>query len=278
MSSAPIGVVSRPRGPGPATAAAPGPTGRGSARAGPCRGAAACTRPWRTRRRAGRGARGSAARSARRSGRPAARGRSSASSARAASTGRARRAPCPAPRGSWASTASRRPGSSSAPTRSRTGCRGSRCPTCVGSLVHAPSSPLVIVSAPLPVPAVIFQPRPCASTGHPSGSGPTESGSTGAVALAEGVAADDERDRLLVVHRHAGERLADVARRGERIGVAVRAPPGSRRSGPSAPRRAGRRARGRRCSARRRATCPPGPRRPPRAPRCPGARSRSRTS
>ena len=58
----------RPRGPGPARAAAPGPTGRGSARPGPCRGAAACTRPSRTPRRARPGSRGSAARSARRSG------------------------------------------------------------------------------------------------------------------------------------------------------------------------------------------------------------------
>ena len=41
--------------------------------------------------------------------------------------------------------------------------------------------------------------------------------------LAEGMAAGDERHRLLVVHRHAGEGLADVPRRGNRIGVAVRA-------------------------------------------------------
>jgi hypothetical protein len=41
------------------------------------------------------------------------------------------------------------------------------------------------------------------------------------VGLAERVAAGDERDGLLVVHRHAGERLADVARRGERVRVAV---------------------------------------------------------
>ena len=54
--------------------------------------------------------------------------------------------------GSSASTASRRPGSRSAPTRSRTGSRRSRCPTASASLVQAPSSPLVIVSAPLPVP------------------------------------------------------------------------------------------------------------------------------
>ena len=44
----------------------------------------------------------------------------------------------------------------------------------------------------------------------------------GAVALAEGVAADDERHRLLVVHRHAGEGLADVPGRRQRIRVAVR--------------------------------------------------------
>ncbi len=46
---------------------------------------------------------------------------------------------------------------------------------------------------------------------------------TGAVRLAEGVAAGDERHGLLVVHGHAREGLPDVARRGDRIGVAVRA-------------------------------------------------------
>src|SRR6185436_6697081 len=43
----------------------------------------------------------------------------------------------------------------------------------VGSLVQAPSSPLVIVSAPLPVPKVFLQPQPCCSRLAPSGSGPT---------------------------------------------------------------------------------------------------------
>src|SRR5436190_11681889 len=43
----------------------------------------------------------------------------------------------------------------------------------VGLLVQAPSRPLVIVSPPLPLPCLFVQPRPCASTGHPSGSGPT---------------------------------------------------------------------------------------------------------
>ena len=45
----------------------------------------------------------------------------------------------------------------------------------------------------------------------------------GAVGLAEGVAAGDQRDGLLVVHRHAEERLADVLGRRDRIRIAVRA-------------------------------------------------------
>ena len=93
----------------------------------------------------------------------------------------------------------------------------------VGSLVHAPSSPLVIVSAPLPVPKVFFQPRPWCLDGAALGLGADVVGVAGAVALAERVAADDERDGLLVVHRHAGEGLADVAGGRERVRVAVRA-------------------------------------------------------
>ena len=42
-----------------------------------------------------------------------------------------------------------------------------------------------------------------------------------AMALAEGVAADDERNRLLVVHRHAGEGLSNVPGGSQRIRVAV---------------------------------------------------------
>lgn len=52
---------------------------------------------------------------------------------------------------------------------------------------------------------------------------PHVGGRTGPVGLAEGVAARDQRDRLFIVHRHAGERLADVPGRRDRIGVAVRA-------------------------------------------------------
>src|SRR4029077_14673569 len=44
----------------------------------------------------------------------------------------------------------------------------------------------------------------------------------GAVGLAEGVPAGDERHRLLVVHGHAGERLADIPGRRDGVRVAVR--------------------------------------------------------
>ena len=43
-----------------------------------------------------------------------------------------------------------------------------------------------------------------------------------AVSLAKAVAAGDQRDSFFVVHGHAEERLADVACRSNRIGVAVR--------------------------------------------------------
>ena len=39
--------------------------------------------------------------------------------------------------------------------------------------------------------------------------------------LAKGVAADDERNRFFVVHGHAGEGFADVARRARGVGIAV---------------------------------------------------------
>src|SRR5436190_24100023 len=40
----------------------------------------------------------------------------------------------------------------------------------VGSLVQAPSRPLVIVESPLPLPKLFSQPRPCCSRGALSGS------------------------------------------------------------------------------------------------------------
>src|SRR4029453_2678785 len=45
----------------------------------------------------------------------------------------------------------------------------------------------------------------------------------GAVSLAEGVTTRDERHRLLVVHGHALERLADIHGRRDRVRIAVRA-------------------------------------------------------
>src|SRR6185312_10583977 len=43
-----------------------------------------------------------------------------------------------------------------------------------------------------------------------------------AMGLAEGMSAGDQRDGLLVVHRHAEERLADILRRRDRVRIAVR--------------------------------------------------------
>src|SRR5512136_2513811 len=43
----------------------------------------------------------------------------------------------------------------------------------VGVEVQVTSRPLVIVSAPLPVPKLLFHPRPCSSIPAASGSGPT---------------------------------------------------------------------------------------------------------
>ena len=53
------------------------------------------------------------------------------------------------------------------------------------------------------------------------GIGPHIGRRAGAVGLAEGMAAGDERYRLLVVHGHALEGFADIDRRGDRIGIAV---------------------------------------------------------
>ena len=50
----------------------------------------------------------------------------------------------------------------------------------VGVVVHVTSIPLVIASAPLPLPKRLLQPRPCASSGAPSGSGPTFSSGSAA--------------------------------------------------------------------------------------------------
>src|ERR1700722_9927947 len=44
----------------------------------------------------------------------------------------------------------------------------------------------------------------------------------GAVGFTERVPAGDQGDRLRIIHRHAGERLADVPRRGDRVRLSVR--------------------------------------------------------
>src|SRR4029077_8247005 len=48
-------------------------------------------------------------------------------------------------------------------------------------------------------------------------------GRCGAVRLAEAVAAGDQGNGLFVVHRHASEGVANVARGSDRVGLAVRA-------------------------------------------------------
>jgi hypothetical protein len=72
---------------------------------------------------------------------------------------------------SLAATARRRPGSWSAPTRSRTAFRNSPCPTWSGWSSRRPSMPLVMVSRPCRC-RVLFQPSPGLDAGA-SGSGPT---------------------------------------------------------------------------------------------------------
>ena len=87
-----------------------------------------------------------------------------------------------------------------------------------------------MAAPPLPLPKLFFQPRPLLREGRSLRLATDVLVRVGrTVGLAERVAAGDERDRLLVVHRHARERLADVPGpqrpgRGCRSGL-----PGSRR-------------------------------------------------
>ena len=87
---------------------------------------------------------------------------------------------------------------------------------------HAPSRPLVIVSPALPVPHLFSQPKTLLLDAGGGGLGTQAVGLHGAVGLAERVPAGDQRDGLLVVHRHAAERVADVLGCRERIRIAVR--------------------------------------------------------
>ena len=74
----------------------------------------------------------------------------------------------------------------------------------------------------MPLSWLLAQPRPCWAMSAPSGSAPYLGGVARAVALAEGVAARDQGDGLLVVHAHPGEGLADVAAGPHRVGLALR--------------------------------------------------------
>lgn len=62
-------------------------------------------------------------------------------------------------------------------------CLKKSWPHCAGVVVHVTSRPLVIASAPLPVPYVFAQPKPCASSGAASGSAPTFSAGPAPCAL-----------------------------------------------------------------------------------------------
>ena len=77
------------------------------------------------------------------------------------------------------------------------------------------------MSPALPLPWPLFQPKPCSSMPGALRLGADVGIGGGAVGLAEGVAAGDEGHRLLVVHGHALEGLADEPGRQLRVRVAV---------------------------------------------------------
>ena len=74
------------------------------------------------------------------------------------------------------------------------------------------SRPLVIVSPPLPLPNLFFQPKP-GPRDCPFGFGTAvfRCAGSGAVGFAEGVAAGNQCDDLFVVHSHAAERFPNVS-------------------------------------------------------------------
>jgi hypothetical protein len=78
-------------------------------------------------------------------------------------------------------------------------------------VVQVTSRPLVIASAPLPVPKLALPAEALLLDAARFRLRPDQRRIAGAVGLAEGVAAGDQRDGLFVVHRHARERFADVA-------------------------------------------------------------------
>src|SRR4029453_14395197 len=174
------------------------------------------------RRRTGPGSGRSASKSSRMPGRTAARGPWSAWPARDAWPGRGHPESCRRLRPPWVSTDPRPPGSSPAPPRSEKVLEVIICPPRrrggprdlqaagdrVTALARAERAP--------PAEALLLEAGRFAIR--------TQMGlRAGAVSLAECVATRDERHRLLVVHRHALECLADIRGRRDRIWIAVRA-------------------------------------------------------
>ena len=90
-----------------------------------------------------------------------------------------------------------------------------------------PSMPLVIASAAgMPVPKLLLPAKAhAASSGAASGSsGPHCSAGPAPCALAEGMAAGDQRHGFFVIHRHAGEGFANVTcAEATRVRLAIRA-------------------------------------------------------
>ncbi len=78
-----------------------------------------------------------------------------------------------------------------------------------------------MASHPTPVLNLLFQPRPWSSRARALRLRADQRRIARTVGLAEAVAAGNQRDGLLVVHRHAEERFADVLGRRDRIRIAI---------------------------------------------------------
>ena len=79
--------------------------------------------------------------------------------------------------------------------------------------------PLLVVSPPLPLPRLFFQPNPFSLDGRGFGLRTHQFRVACTMALAEGVAAGNQRDGFFVVHAHAGEGLTHIATRGDGSGL-----------------------------------------------------------
>ena len=135
---------------------------------------------------------------------------------------RAHAAPCRRPCRAWASTAARPPGSCVSSHSKLKRFEKKLLLHLVGvvrprHLEAARDRVRALAAAEAVVPAEALR-RDVAGLGLLAHIG----GGTGAMRLAEGVAARDQRDGLFVVHRHAAERVADVPGGGNGVGLAVR--------------------------------------------------------